>query len=94
MTASFHWEVWVHEASLAPSLFVEMSVPSMDCEWSCICVLGVSNFPLSTILIFVLELFSQWYSLFSIYYSLLFASALFALLYFRVTILHSVFGVF
>jgi hypothetical protein len=31
----------------------------MDCEWSCICVLGVSNFPLSTILIFVLELFWQ-----------------------------------
>jgi len=45
------WEVWVHKTSLTPPPFIEVSVPR-ESERSCICVLGVSILPLSTILIF------------------------------------------
>jgi hypothetical protein len=32
--------------------FIEVAVPSLESEWSCICVSGVWILPLSTILIF------------------------------------------
>ena len=35
--------------SLTPSLFTEVPVLSQESEWSCICVLGISHFPISTI---------------------------------------------
>jgi hypothetical protein len=35
--------------SLTPSLFTEIPVLSQESEWSCICVLGISNLPISTI---------------------------------------------
>ena len=34
--------------SSSPPLFIEMPVPSQECEWSYICVLGVPNLSLST----------------------------------------------
>ena len=37
--------------SLTPPLFIEVPVPSPESEWSCICALGVSILPLSTILV-------------------------------------------
>ena len=63
-------EVWTHETSLTPPLFIDVSIPSQESERSCICVLGVSsqeserscicvlgvsNFPLSTISIVFLK---------------------------------------
>jgi hypothetical protein len=30
-------EVWVHESSLIPPLFIEVSVPSLKSERSCVC---------------------------------------------------------
>ena len=39
----------IHKTSLNPSLFIEMSVSSRTNGRSCICVLGVSILPLSTI---------------------------------------------
>jgi len=50
-------EFWSHKTSLTLPLFIEVPVPSQESERSCICVLGVSILPLSTILI--LELFRQ-----------------------------------
>ena len=35
--------------SLTPSLFTEVPVLSLESERSCICVLGISNLPISTI---------------------------------------------
>ena len=35
-------EVWDHQASLPPPLFIEVPVPSPESERSCICVVGVS----------------------------------------------------
>ena len=35
--------------SLTPSLFTEVPVLSQESERSCICVLGISNLPISTI---------------------------------------------
>ena len=35
--------------SLTPLLFIEVHVLSHESEWSCICVLGISNCPISTI---------------------------------------------
>jgi hypothetical protein len=35
--------------SLTPSLFTEVPVLSPESEWSYICVLGISHFPISTI---------------------------------------------
>ena len=36
-------EVWTHETSLTPPLFIDVSIPSQESERSCICVLGVSS---------------------------------------------------
>ena len=36
--------VWNHRTSLSTSLFIKMSVPSQESEWSCICVLGNNHF--------------------------------------------------
>ena len=62
-------QIWLHKTSLTLPLFIEVSVPSQESEWSCICVLGVSIWPLSMILsiecwncsdsVVVLELFRQ-----------------------------------
>jgi hypothetical protein len=38
--------------SLTPSLLTKVSVISQESEWSCICVLGISHFPISTIFLF------------------------------------------
>ena len=45
-------DVWDHKISLTLPLFIEVPVPIQENERSCICVLGVSIFPLSMILIF------------------------------------------
>jgi len=44
-------QVWTHKTCLISPLFIEVTVPSQESEWSCICVLVVSILPLSTILI-------------------------------------------
>jgi len=50
MLISLRREVWVHKTnSLTMTLFSEVPVPSQECERSCICVLGISIMPLSTI---------------------------------------------
>jgi hypothetical protein len=41
--------VWAHKASLTLPLFIEVPVPNQESERSCIWVLGVLIFPLSTI---------------------------------------------
>jgi hypothetical protein len=46
---SLRGEVWAHKASLTLPLFIEVPVPSQESERSCIWVLGVLIFPLSTI---------------------------------------------
>ena len=46
---SLNWEVWVHQISLTPPLFIEVYGPGQENERSCIRVLGVSIFPLFTI---------------------------------------------
>jgi hypothetical protein len=38
--------------SLTPSLLTKVPVISQESEWSCICVLGISHFPISTIFLF------------------------------------------
>jgi hypothetical protein len=50
MTASLHVSIislkgdaWVRNTSLTPPLLIEATVSSQESEWSCICVLGVSN---------------------------------------------------
>jgi hypothetical protein len=45
-------EVWVHSPYFKSPLSIEVPVPSLEIERSCICVLGVSILSLSTILIF------------------------------------------
>jgi hypothetical protein len=42
-----------NKTCLTPPLFIEVSVPRQESEWSGICVLGVSMLPFSTI--FLLE---------------------------------------
>jgi hypothetical protein len=42
-----------------PPLVNEVPVPSQKSEPSCICVLGVSIFPFSTICFYILELFRE-----------------------------------
>jgi len=42
-------ELWAHKTSLTPPLFTEVTVPNQESELSCICELGVSILPLSTI---------------------------------------------
>jgi len=46
-----YWKskVWVHKTSLTPPLFIEVPVPSLEIKGSCICMLGISILPLSTI---------------------------------------------
>jgi hypothetical protein len=51
-TIPLRGEVWANKTSLTPPLLIEVPVPSMESERACICVLGVSILPLSTILIF------------------------------------------
>ena len=52
---SLRVENWVHKTSLSTPHVIEMPVPSHASERSCICVLGVSILPLSTIMIFAFE---------------------------------------
>jgi hypothetical protein len=40
-------EAWAHKTSLTPPPFIEIPVPSQESEWSCICMLGASIWPLS-----------------------------------------------
>jgi hypothetical protein len=46
-------EILVLIISLTPSLFIEAFVPSQKSERSCICELGISIFPLCTIVLLV-----------------------------------------
>ena len=48
---SLRGEMWVNKTSLTPPLFIEVTLPSHACEWSCICVLGVSSLPIYKILL-------------------------------------------
>jgi len=41
---SLRGEIWAHKNSLTPSLFIEVPVPSQECERPCIFVLVVSIF--------------------------------------------------
>jgi len=45
--------------SVTPQRFIEVLVPSPESERSCICMLGLSNLPLTTILGWILELLRQ-----------------------------------
>jgi hypothetical protein len=54
---SLRWEFLNHKSSIAPLLFIEMSVASQESERSCICVLKVSESERSCIC--VLEVSSQ-----------------------------------
>jgi len=57
---AFHFnkrEFWVHKTSLTPPPFIEVSVPSLESERSCICVLQISILPLRIFYGFFLELF-------------------------------------
>jgi hypothetical protein len=54
--------------SLIPSLFIEVPVLRQESEWSCICVLGISNIPISTIFLLYFWNFSGDVILFSFYY--------------------------
>ena len=47
---SLRGDAWVHQTDLQPPPFIEVSVPSQENVWSCICVLEVSILPLSVIL--------------------------------------------
>jgi hypothetical protein len=42
-------ELWNNKTSLTLSLFIEVSVPSQESDWSCIYVVGVSILPFSMI---------------------------------------------
>ena len=51
--------------SLTPLLFIEVHVLSHESEWSCICVLGISNCPISTIFYWIFGTFpTMWYFFF------------------------------
>jgi hypothetical protein len=52
-------EVYAHETCLIPPLFIEVPVPSQESEMSCICVFEVLILNLSTIFVWILELFRQ-----------------------------------
>jgi hypothetical protein len=53
-------EVWAHETSLTPPLFIEVPVLSQEIERSYTCVLDVSILPLSNIIFcWILQLFRQ-----------------------------------
>ena len=47
---SLRGDAWVYQTNLQPPRFIEVSVPSQESVWSCICVLEVSILPLSVIL--------------------------------------------
>ena len=56
--------LWANKTSLTLPFFTEVPAPSQESEWSCICVLGVSILPLSTI--FLLDfrtVLTVWYFL-------------------------------
>ena len=62
---SLRGEVWAHTTSLTPPLYIEVAAPNQESERSCIYVLGILIFPLSTILIFDLRIDQAvWYLLF------------------------------
>jgi hypothetical protein len=44
---SLRGEIWTHKTILTPSLYIEVSVPNLKREQSCICVYGVPFLPLS-----------------------------------------------
>jgi len=54
---SLRGDVWVHKTSLTPPFVLEVPVPRQESEKSCLCVLGISMLPLSTILIFDFKVF-------------------------------------
>jgi hypothetical protein len=56
---SLRWEFLNHKSSIAPLLFIEMSVASQESERSCICVLEVSSQESERSCICVLEVSSQ-----------------------------------
>ena len=43
---SLRGEVCAYKTSLTPPLFIEVSVPSQQSEWFCICVLGILILPM------------------------------------------------
>jgi hypothetical protein len=49
MLISPRGEFWDNKTSLTLSLFIEMSVPSQESDWSCIYVLGVLILPFSMV---------------------------------------------
>ena len=55
-----NWEVWVHQISLTPPLFIEVYGPGQVNDRSCTRVLGVAIFPLFTIFFWILQLFGQF----------------------------------
>ena len=60
--SSLRGDVCAHKTSLTPQLFIEVPVPRQESDQSCICVLGVSIVPVSTILIFDFEIVpTVWY---------------------------------
>ena len=54
-------DVLAHTTSLTLPLFIKVSVQSQESVRSCICVLGVSTLPFSTILIFDFRISTVWY---------------------------------
>jgi len=56
--------IYSHGPGLIRSLFIEVPVPSLESEWSYICVLEVSSLPLFTV--FLLHLGTVWYFVFFI----------------------------
>ena len=68
---SLRVKIWAHKTSAFPGLFIDMHVPTQECERSCICILGVSILPLPTIFIFDFGIVpTMWYSLFFILFQL------------------------
>ena len=61
---------WVHKTNLTPPLFIEVAMPSQECDRSCICLLLISILPLLFLRFFycILQLFWQCIRCFSIYY--------------------------
>jgi len=63
---SLRGEVWVHQISLTPPLFIEVPISRQECRPSCICVLGLFIWPLSMVLIFEFGIvLTVWYFLVS-----------------------------
>ena len=59
---SLRGEVWARKTRLTLPLFIELPVPGQESAQSCICVLRVSIFPVSRILIFDLGIVpTVWY---------------------------------